>query len=91
MWFILLFLLAGTGIGIIMRKVRGFSTATDKISTWLIYILLFIMGLLVGSDDRLMNHIGALGAQALLIAFFAILGSIFLSRITFRYFFRNEK
>ena len=91
MWLILIFLVAGTLGGLMLRKVRRFSSSTDKISTWLIYILLFIMGLLVGSDNEIMDHIGAIGTQAITIALFAVFGSILLSGITYKLFFKNEK
>lgn len=91
MWLILLFLVVGTVAGFLLRKLRNFSKAADQVTTYIIYLLLFIMGLRVGSDREIMDHIDTIGFQSFLIALFAIAGSVVLSKITYHYFFRNEK
>jgi len=91
MWLIILFLVVGTVAGFFLRKLRNFSKAADKLTTYIIYLLLFIMGLRVGSDKEIMDHIDTIGFQSLMIALFAMAGSVVLSKITYHYFFRNEK
>ncbi len=91
MWLYLLSLIAGTTAGLVFRKSGWLSKTADIISSWIIYLLLFIMGLRVGTNSEIMDHFDSIGLQALIIALFAIAGSVFLSKITFELFFRHEK
>ncbi len=91
MWLILIILLTGTLTGYLLRKIGKFNKTADRISTYIIYVLLFFMGLRVGSDHEVMDHFDVIGSQALIIALFAIAGSVVLSKITYHYFFRDER
>lgn len=49
---------------------------TKPLITILIWLLLFVLGLEVGSDGEVMKHLPTLGLKALVIAFFATVVSV---------------
>ena len=92
MWIILVLLFAGTLAGFAFSGISKFNTIADKATSYIIYILLFFMGLSVGTKPEVMKNIAGIGLDALIISIFAISGSVFLSYFVYRYFFRrNEK
>ncbi len=46
-----------------------------------IYLLLFLMGVSIGTNPRIINNLGDLSLKALLIAIAAIAGSVLIARI----------
>ena len=92
MWIILLLLFAGTLSGFIFSGYKNLNRISDKATLYTIYILLFFMGLSVGTKPEVMKNLAGIGLDALIIALFAIGGSIFTSYLLFRYFFsKHEK
>ena len=91
MWLILILLIAGTLTGILMAGRKKFNFFSEKITGLAIYILLFFMGLSVGSNPEIMRNLSEIGLQSLIIAAFAVAGSIILSGLSYYFFFRNEK
>lgn len=66
-------MLAGICIGFLIRKKR--ITPIHNIITVLIWVLLFILGIEVGSNQEIINGLTTLGMEALVITLGAILGS----------------
>jgi uncharacterized membrane protein YbjE (DUF340 family) len=91
MWIILILLLTGTLVGYAFSRRRGFNVVTDKATMYIIYLLLFFMGLSVGTKPEVMKNLTGIGLDALLIAIFAISGSILTSFFLYRYFFRKHE
>ncbi|KAA6326769.1 hypothetical protein EZS27_024170 [termite gut metagenome] len=50
-----------------------------KITTGLIWLLLFLLGLEVGSNEAIIEGLSAIGLQATIIIITAVMGSIFYS------------
>lgn len=69
-------LVAGIPFGYLFRKSRQTVYYTDKLLTFSVWVLLFLLGLGLGVDEKLMQEIKSLGLQALCITFFAVLGSL---------------
>ncbi len=84
-------MLSGGLTGFLLSGKKRFHAFTEKATTYIIYILLFFMGLSVGTNKEIMTNIQNLGFQALIISLFAIMGSIVLAKIVFKIFFKNEK
>ncbi len=92
MWIILLLLLAGTLTGYAFSGSKKFFGITDKTTLYIIYALLFFMGLSVGTKPEIMRNLTEIGFKALLISLFAIAGSVFTAFLLYRFIFRkNEK
>jgi len=91
MWIIIILLLAGTFAGLVLSRFRGFNKVTDKSTLYIIYALLFFMGLSVGTRPEVMKNLSSIGLDALLIALFAIAGSILCSFFLYHFIFRKDE
>ncbi|MCB8994302.1 MAG: LysO family transporter [Bacteroidales bacterium] len=92
MWIILILLCLGTIAGFIFSKVKGFNRLSEKAGSWSVYLLLFSMGLSVGTKPEIMRNLSDIGFSAFLLSIFAIAGSVLLSFLLYHYVFRkNEK
>ncbi len=91
MWIILILLLAGTLAGFAFSRLNGFNNITDKATLYIIYLLLFFMGLSVGTKPEIMKNLAGIGLDALLISLFAIAGSIFTAFFLYRYILNKDE
>ena len=62
----------------------------SNVTTWLIWILLFILGIEVGGNRRIMEGLYTLGVEALIVALLCVLGSCFASWVLWKILYRNE-
>jgi uncharacterized membrane protein YbjE (DUF340 family) len=82
MFKVLALMILGIGVGYIFRK-RNLSFIS-KVITVLIWILLFVLGLEVGSNPQIVSNLGNLGLDALIITLGALLGSITLAALLWK-------
>ena len=80
MFIVILFIFLGIGIGYVVRtrmsaRKTTIATLTAKATTWLIWLLLFMLGLEVGSNEQIIAALPTLGVEALLLSACAVLGS----------------
>ena len=75
MFTILISMFSGVALGILFRR-KPFKYI-QVIITLLIWVLLFLLGLEVGQNDRIVHSLPTLGLEALLISCSALIGSIF--------------
>ncbi len=75
-------MILGIGVGYIFRK-RNLSFIS-KVITVLIWILLFVLGLEVGSNPQIVSNLGKLGLDALIITLGAVAGSIILAALLWK-------
>jgi len=73
---IILFFTAGIALGRLLRGRQGVIGLADRLTMGSVYIPLFVLGLSVGSNQKLLSHIGTLGVQAAILAVGAIAGSV---------------
>lgn len=74
MFLVIGIMISGVLIGYLLRNHR--LTVVSKIITVLIWLLLFLLGIEVGSNAKLMNSLHTLGVEALIITVFALVGSL---------------
>lgn len=55
-----------------------------------ILALLFLMGLSVGGNPEITNHIHQVGTQALLLAMAGTIGSVLAAMLVYRFFFHKD-
>ena len=91
MWPILILLILGVIVGFFFSGIKNFNKISEKISSYAIFILLFVMGLSVGANKEIMNNFADLGIKALIISLFAVGGSVFIAWLTWIFIFKNEK
>ncbi len=84
-------IIAGIAIGFVFQRKRGLFSPLDKLITYAIWLLLFLLGFSVGSNQIIISNLGKLGFQAVVITFAAITGSVLISSVLFILLFKNEK
>ena len=81
-------MLSGVLIGYILRNIRAIPALVSKINIYIIFLLLFVMGLSVGSNPQVIQGLGPLGLLGISVV--SIAGSVFLSWIVYRHLFKKE-
>lgn len=95
MFSIVMTMLAGVLIGHFLRNGKRVEKIEKSMSIT-IFVLLFVLGLSVGSNNVIIDNLGRFGWQAAVIAILGMGGSIIAARIVFQLFFKkgeekNEK
>ena len=88
MFGVMIVMLSGVLIGYILRNIRAIPALVSKI--YIIFLLLFVMGLSVGSNPQVIQGLGTLGLLGIAISVVSIAGSVFLSWIVYRHLFKKE-
>ncbi|MDO8583373.1 MAG: LysO family transporter [bacterium] len=88
---VIIIMTIGIGIGFIFHKKLSFIKTAEKLTTYAIWLLLFLLGISVGANELIVKNIGKLGAQAFIISFASILGSVLLSYFLYILLFKDEK
>ena len=83
-------MLSGVLIGYILRNIRAIPALVSKINIYIIFLLLFVMALSVGSNPQVIQGLGTLGLLGIAISVVSIAGSVFLSWIVYRHLFKKE-
>lgn len=79
----------GVAVGLIFRN-KPLKQLPKAISI-VIYILLFFLGVTVGTNEMIIENLHTLGVQAFIITIGALLGSITMSWLAYKYFFKQSK
>ncbi len=82
MFKVLALMILGIGVGYLFRK-RNLAFIS-RLITLLIWILLFVLGLEVGSNPQIVSNLGKLGLDALIITLGAVAGSIILAALLWK-------
>ena len=90
MFGVMIVMLSGILIGYILRNIRAIPALVSKINIYIIFLLLFVMGLSVGSNPQVIQGLGTLGLLGIAISVVSIAGSVFLSWIVYRHLFKKE-
>jgi uncharacterized membrane protein YbjE (DUF340 family) len=88
---VIIIMTSGMVAGYFLRNIKWISKPVGVIITWAIYLLLFLLGISVGTNETIISNIGKIGIQALLLTIGAVSGSIFVSWLTYKYFFRKHE
>lgn len=81
-------MLAGVLIGHFLRNGKRVEKI-EKSTSITIFVLLFVLGLSVGSNNVIIDNLGRFGWQAAVIAMLGMGGSIIAARIVFQLFFKK--
>ena len=87
---VLALMVLGILIGSVFNNRRKFISIIDKMTNWAIYTLLFLLGISVGLNKTIINHLDNIGLNSLLITIGSVLGSIIFALITYKIFFKNN-
>lgn len=88
---VLSFMILGILIGVVFNNRKKLISIIDKLTNWAIYALLFLLGISVGLNKTIINHLDSIGVKALIITIGAVFGSIIMALITYKLFFKKQK
>ncbi|QVK19042.1 LysO family transporter [Mycoplasmatota bacterium] len=91
MWFIYISLCIGIGIGALNLVPKKIIKYNDHLSTISVFSLLFVMGISIGSNKKVINDLYRIGLSGLLYAFLSVLFSMLVVYILTGILFRGEK
>lgn len=81
-------MLGGVLSGYLLRNRRlGWVSCCITLAIW---ILLFLLGIVVGNNDEILNNLDTIGWQALILSCGVVLGSVVLSAVVYRYCFKGK-
>ena len=83
-------MIAGIFIGFFLRKYKNLFRITEKLNMWIIFLLLFSMGLSIGNNREILSSLGQLGSTAIIIGFAATVGSVLLAIPLYKFLFKNN-
>lgn len=86
----MLVFIAGCGLGLGLKGKARFLSIIRRATDGAVYLLLFLLGLSVGSNRLVIANIGRLGFQALILTTGAVTGSVLLASLLNRWAFRRE-
>ena len=69
-------LILGVPVGFLLRRKPLVIKITDQVLTWSVRILLLLLGLALGADDRLMSQMDTIGARGIFISLCCVAGSL---------------
>ncbi len=81
----------GIMVGVVLHKKTQVIKLVEKLTTYAIWILLFLLGLSIGTNQAIIKNIQTLGVAAFILSFGAILGSVLLSYFLYILFFKNDR
>lgn len=79
----------GIGIGYVLRN-WSILQKTEKTISLTIFLLLFILGVSIGSNSLIVNNLGKFGWQAIVLAVSGVLGSLIAARLVLQLFSGKE-
>ncbi len=81
-------MLAGMLLGFLMRKrqLKGI----QQIITMLIWVLLFLLGVEVGSNEQIIKGLHSLGIEALILTIGGLLGSVIAAWVLWKISYKKE-
>ncbi|MFP4025245.1 MAG: LysO family transporter [Thiohalospira sp.] len=87
---VLILMTVGIIVGWIFHHKTTFLKWISELTNWAIYLLLFLLGLAVGTNDKILSSFDKIGYLSIAITLLAVAGSIITSWITYRLFFKNK-
>lgn len=58
--------------------------------SYIIYLLLLLLGIAVGANNEVVNNFGSIGYKAILISLGSIMLSVILSFFLYKYYFKKQ-
>jgi uncharacterized membrane protein YbjE (DUF340 family) len=85
---VIVVMLAGILIGFAINRFPKVIRANDKMISWAIYLLLFLLGISVGLNKTIVQNLDKIGLQAAIITLGAISGSVLSLWLVYRFWFK---
>ena len=83
-------MMIGILTGYMLRK-RNIAGLVGKMISVAIVVLLFFLGISVGTNKDIINNLSTIGVNAVLISFAATMGSVLVSWLVYTIWFKNKE
>lgn len=87
---VILIMTAGMVLGYLFRNKKKLIKISNKSTLWVIFVLLFFMGISVGGNADIMQNLDTIGIRGLQLSIAAVLGSVILSWVVYTLFFKHN-
>jgi len=77
--------------GYLLRKYETLHSRLAKTVSYVIYLLLFLLGLSVGQNETIVRSFHLIGIKALIITAASVAGSLLLSVLVYKIFFSTDQ
>jgi uncharacterized membrane protein YbjE (DUF340 family) len=88
---VVLVMTAGIVLGYLIRRKSVLIKINDKLITWAIYLLLFVLGISIGTNDTIMKSLPTLGLKAFAISIGGVIGSVIFAWFLYLKFFKSKE
>lgn len=82
-------MICGIGVGVLLRGRR--LSQLPRVTTGLVWVLLFLLGSEVGQNSDIMSNLSELGIEAMLLCLAGVVGSIALAWLLWRHITMRRK
>ena len=96
MYTVIIIMTSGMIFGFIIRSYdkkndekKNLFNYLNKLITGLIFLLLFFLGVSVGTNEIIIKNLDIIGIKALILTLGSVLGSIFTAYLTYKFFFKD--
>lgn len=80
----------GVAAGFFLRKKPKITKLADKLTMWAIYLLLFLLGVAIGTNEVIVKNLPSLGLKALFIALGGVAGSVLLAWLVYHFWVKSK-
>jgi len=87
---IILCIIAGIVAGYLLRK-NDFVKHTGSLLSVVIMLLLFFLGVSIGTNEQVVNHFASIGLEAFILTVGGTLGSLLCAKLVYQRFFHRKK
>ena len=84
---VIIIMCAGIALGYLIQNRKRWVRLADRLTMWAIYILLFLLGIAIGTNEVIVKNLPTLGLKALLISMGGVLGSVLVAWLAYRLWF----
>jgi uncharacterized membrane protein YbjE (DUF340 family) len=91
MFTVLVFLLFGILFGFLFRKKNKIIIIADKSLIWSIYLLLFLLGIAIGSNKTILQNFADIGFKFIILSLAGTISSILLAWIVYKFFWKKNE
>ncbi|MBN2598173.1 LysO family transporter [Labilibaculum sp.] len=87
---VLSIMILGIGIGLLIGNRPKIIKVIGVLTSFSIFLLLFLLGIGVGTNNQIINNLHSIGIQALILTIGAVLGSLICAYFTYTLFFKKK-
>ncbi|MDM8160092.1 LysO family transporter [Labilibaculum sp. K2S] len=87
---VLSIMILGIGIGLFIGNRPKIIKIIGILTSFSIFLLLFLLGIGVGTNKQILNNLHSIGIQALILTIGAVLGSLICAYFTYILFFKKK-